>query len=70
MSPSRILSGLGALLLGGFVAYQAVVGSSDIWGMVWGGGFALLCVGIALYLFFNTKEDDIEEITSDYKDRS
>jgi hypothetical protein len=59
---SRTLAGIALLALGAVLLYGAVFESRStgemIWGVLWGG----LLSGVALYLFWNSHEDDIEGI--------
>jgi len=59
---SRTISGIVAFGFGVLIIYLTVRAGYDVWSKVWGvfsGGF-IGAVGV--YLFFNKKEDDIEEI--------
>ena len=62
---SRIISGTAALVLGAFVLYAAITEGSDTWSLVWGVIWGIFICGIGVYLCFNKKEDEIEEIKNE-----
>lgn len=61
---SRTLSGIALFAFGAFIIYQTVTEGTDIWSFVWGLAWGVFLCGIAVYLFLNKKEDEIEEIKS------
>ena len=62
---SRILSGIGLLLLGLLTVSSLRSEAVDFFSVVWIAGWGLLLIGLAVYLFMNKKEDEIEEIKSE-----
>ena len=62
---SRTISGVVAFAIGLFVITAVVTDASEglgLWSIVWGMGSGVLFCGVGVYLFFNKKEDDIDEI--------
>ena len=59
---SRTISGIAAFALGLFILYATIAEGSDIWSLIWGIASGALICGIGVYLLFNKKEDDIDEI--------
>lgn len=57
---SRTISGGVIFLFGAYLLYVSLFTEveSSLWGAIW--GLAVICLGG--YIFFNKKEDDIEQI--------
>ncbi len=57
---SRIITGTVITLFGVsiFFASLSSLKEGGVWGIIW----ALLFIALGLYIFFNKKEDDIEQI--------
>jgi uncharacterized membrane protein HdeD (DUF308 family) len=64
---SRTISGVIAFLVGLFVIIVTLSERLDPWSMVWGLGWGATVAGVGIYLFFNKKEDEIEEIKNNQK---
>lgn len=65
---SRTLSGIGAIAVGLFVLYAMIGEGVGGFEFFWGSAWALVFIGVGVYLLFNKKEDDIEEIKGNDKD--
>ena len=64
---SRTLSGIGLLIFGFLMLIGARTAEEDWFSIVWIGGWGLLLIGLAVYLFMNKDEDKIEEIKNEDK---
>jgi hypothetical protein len=60
---SRTVSGAGVLLLSCLMLWSVVDSGADFFTLLWVGGWALLLLGIAVYLFLNDQEDEIEDVS-------
>jgi uncharacterized membrane protein HdeD (DUF308 family) len=57
---SRTITGVALSVLGAFIAIASYLDKSPDW--LWGLGVGLVFLVLGVYIFFNTQEDDIEEI--------
>jgi len=61
---SRTLSGIATIILGAYIAFISFSDLEKSWpGLIWGITFIV----IGLFILFNKKEDDIEEIKDSKK---
>jgi uncharacterized membrane protein HdeD (DUF308 family) len=59
---SRTVSGIAAFLLGLYIIVSVLREQPEGFVTVYGVGWGILIAGIGVFLFFNKKEDDIEQI--------
>ena len=64
---SRTISGTVIFALGLFVVLATISDTPDFWSLVWGVAFGTFISGVGVYIFFNKKEDNIEEIKNTKK---
>jgi len=64
---SRTISGIVIFAMGLFIVAATLIDSSDTFTLVLGLAWGVFIAGVGIYLFFNKKEDDIEEIKNTKK---
>jgi uncharacterized membrane protein HdeD (DUF308 family) len=64
---SRIITGTALFILGVVIIVATLSESQDVLSGVWGVISGLCTGGVGVYVFFNKKEDDIEEIKNSEK---
>lgn len=57
---SRTVTGVALWILGGFISVSSYLDKSEDW--LFGIAVGVFFFGVGVYIFFNTKEDEIEEI--------
>ena len=61
---SRKIIGIIVFSVGLFLVWGSLDGEADAWSVFWGLLWSLPISGAGVYIFFNKKEDAIEEIKS------
>ena len=64
---SRKIIGIIVFIIGLFIIWSTLDEAIDAWSALWGLFWSLLISGAGIYIFFNKKEDTIEEIKNSKK---
>ena len=62
---SRTLAGIGGVILGLYITYNSILNMPEGW--LWGLCTGIFFIVIGIFIFFNKKEDSIEEIKNNKK---